>query len=293
VTEDETVAAVAGARVVFVNFAPITRRALAELAPGASVIRYGVGYDNVDVTAAQALGVQVANIPDYGVGTVADHAAASLLALARRLSSYDTLIRTHGWARPGDVGPLRGLATMVVGLVGFGRIAQAVAQRMTPFGCTLIAHDPYCPPETMAALAVEPVTLDMLASRSHAVSLHAPATDGTRKLVDAAFLGALPRGAILVNTARGGLVDEAALAAALSDGRLAAAALDVTDPEPWARDSPLRTAPNLLLSPHAAFYADDSLDSLQQLASDEAGRALRGEPLRCPITAIAHDGAPS
>ncbi len=282
-TEEETVAAVAGASVAFVNFAPVTRPVLAALAPGATVVRYGIGYDNVDTAAADDLGVQVANVPDYGVSTVADHSAASLLSLARRRTSYDALVRAHGWARPADVGPLMGLSTMTVGLVGFGRIAQEVAKRLLPFGCTVIASDPHCPPSAMTDAGVEAVGLDELLARANAVSLHAPLTEETRHLVDAAFLAALPRGAILVNTARGGLVDEAALAAALTEGHLAGAALDVTDPEPWAADSPLRSAPHLVLSPHAAFYAVDSLDRLQLLASEEAGRALRGEPLRCPV----------
>lgn len=290
-SEDETVAAVAGAEVAFVNFAPVTRAVLAAMAPGATVVRYGIGYDNVDVAAAGELGVQVANVPDYGVSTVADHAAASLLSLARRLTSYDALVRRHGWARPGDVGPLPGLAQMTVGLVGFGRIAQEVARRLAPFGCTIIAHDPHCPADVVTAQGVQPVSLAELLARSSAVSLHAPLTPETRHLVDDAFLRALPAGAILVNTARGGLVDEAALAAALTDGHLAAAALDVTDPEPWASDSPLRDAPGLVLTPHAAFYATDSLDRLQRLASEEAGRALRGEPLRCPVAAPVTQGA--
>ena len=291
--EADTVAAVAGAAVAFVNFAPVTRAVLAAMAPGGTVVRYGIGYDNVDVAAAAELGVQVANVPDYGVSTVADHAAASLLSLARRLTAYDALVRRHGWARPGDVGPLPGLAQTTVGLVGFGRIAQEVARRLLPFGCTVIAHDPHCAPETVRAQGVEPVPLAELLARSNAVSLHAPLTPQTRHLVDAAFLDALPRGAVLVNTARGGLVDEAALAAALHDGRLAAAALDVTDPEPWAEDSPLRDAPHLVLTPHAAFYAVDSLDRLQRLASEEAGRALRGEPLRCPVVGHVTEGAPA
>lgn len=292
-TEDETRSTVAGAVVAFVNFAPMTRSVLAALAPGATVIRYGVGYDNVDLAAAADLGVRVANVPDYGVDTVADHAVASLLTLARRLPVYDHLVRSRGWARPADVGPLPGLAGMVVGLVGFGRISQEVARRLAPFGCRVIAHDPYCPPDTFAAHGVESVSLEELARRSAAVSLHAPVTDATRRLVDDDFLARLPAGAVLVNTARGGLVDEAALAAALTSGHLAAAALDVTDPEPLPTDSPLRSAPHLFLSPHAAFYAVDSLENLQVLASEEAGRALRGEDLRCPVVAPTVEGAAS
>lgn len=283
--------AVTDADVAFVNFAPVTRDVLAAMSPGATVIRYGVGYDNVDLAAAADLGIQVANVPDYGVDTVADHAVASLLMLARRLPMYDSLIRGNGWARPADVGPLQGISSLTVGLVGFGRIAQEVARRLAPFGCTVLAHDPFCPPATMHAAGVERASVGELTSRSNAISLHAPVTDDTFEMVNGAFLAALPNGAVLVNTSRGGLIDEHALAAALHGGRLAAAALDVTQVEPWPEDSPLRSAPNLVLSPHAAFYSVESLDSLQRLAGEEADRALRGEPLRCPVTAPLTSGA--
>lgn len=281
--EEATILAVLGASVALVNFAPITREVLGALPKGATVVRYGIGYDNVDLASAEELGIHVANVPDYGVQTVADHAAASLLSLARRLPAYADLLRENTWARPADVGTIRGLRSTVVGLVGMGRIAQEVVRRLQPFGCTFLGHDPFCAPGVFSSLGVEKVSLTDLAARSHAVSLHAPVTEQTRRMVDQAFLSALPHGAFLVNTARGALVDESALAAALRSGQLAGASLDVTDPEPLSTDSPLRTAPNLSLTPHAAFYDQDSLLKLQLLASEEAGRALRHEPLRCPV----------
>lgn len=279
----ETADAVAGADVVFVNFAPITDSVLARLRPGATVVRYGIGYDNVDVQAAKTRGVRVANVPDYGIETVADHAAASLLALGRRLPTYDHEIRSRGWVRPGDIGPLPGFRSMVVGLVGMGRIAQAVRRRLAPFGFAFVGYDPMCEPGTFERAGVEQVTLAELAARSHAISLHAPATAETHKMIDDEFFASVLPGTVLVNTARGPLIDEGALVRAVDTGRIAAAALDVTDPEPVPLDSPLRTRPQILLTPHAAFYDEDSLHRLQELASDEAGRALREEPLRCRI----------
>lgn len=282
-TEQETADAVEDADVVLVNFAPVTDRVLARLAPGATVVRYGVGYDNVDVPAARRRGVRVANVPDYGVDTVADHTVTLLLAALRRVGAYDAGIRERGWVTPTDVGPVRGFAQTTVGLVGTGRIGLAVADRLRPFGFRVLAHDPYAVPAAVAERGVEVVGLDEVFQRSHAVSLHCPLTEETRHLVDDAALARLPEGAVLVNTARGGLVDEAALVRALSTGRLAAAGLDVFADEPLDPGSGLRGFPQVLLTPHAAFYATDSLERLQTLAAEEADRALSGRPLRSPV----------
>ncbi|MBK0418092.1 C-terminal binding protein [Leucobacter sp. CSA1] len=282
-TEDETIAAVAGADVAFVNFAPMTRRVLQTMQPGSTVIRYGIGVDNVDLPAAEERGVRVANVPDYGIETVADHAAASLLSLARRVPFYDRAIRDDGWSTPTGLGPVRSLRQHTVGLLGFGRIARSVHKRVSAFGAKTIAYDPFCPDEAFAEAGIERVTLDELARRATALSLHAPLTPETENVVDAAFLARMPEASIIVNTARGGLIDEEALAAALDSGRLAGALLDVTRPEPVPADSPLRDAARLLFTPHAAFYDEESLDNLQRLASEEAVRALSGATLRCRV----------
>jgi len=282
-TETETLEAVQGADVALVNFAPITEKVLSAMTSGATVVRYGIGYDNVDVEAARRLGVSVANVPDYGSDTVADHAAAMLLALLRRLPHYDRSIRTEGWCPPGSVGSVPSFSSTTVGLVGVGRIAQSLANRLRGFGFDLIGYDPVLPAEVALAAGVRLVSLEEVAEHSHAVSLHVPATPETHHLVDTDFLARMRDGAVLVNTSRGTLVDEHALAAALTVGTLAGAALDVFDPEPLATDSPLRDCPTALFTPHAAFYSKESLYNLQRLAAEEAARALRSEPLRCPV----------
>jgi D-3-phosphoglycerate dehydrogenase len=283
VEEQETADAVAGADVAIVNFAPITRAVLERMNTGATVVRYGIGYDNVDLDAARQLGVQVANVPDYGVDTVADHAVASLLTMARRIPLYNQRIQTNGWTRPGDVGPIPGFRSMTVGLVGMGRIAQAVHKRLTPFGFSFVGFDPFCPADVFAKLGIEQVGIEELAARSHAVTLHAPSTPETHRMIGKDFFAHAQEGMVLVNTARGPLLDLDALASAVKDGRVAGAVLDVTDPEPLPADSPLRLMPEVVLTPHAAFYDEDSLRNLQQLASDEAVRAVRGEELRCRV----------
>jgi D-3-phosphoglycerate dehydrogenase len=282
-TEEETAAATRGADVLLVNFAPITRRVLEGLAEGATVIRYGVGYDNVDADAAAELGVRVCNVPDYGTGTVADHAAALLLAQLRHLVAYDRAIRERGWLKPADVGPALALHTVTIGLVGTGRIGLALADRLRPFGPRLLAHDPYADADVLAGHGVEAVALDALLAAADAISLHAPDTPETHHIIDAGALRQLKRGAVIVNTARGGLIDTDALVAALADGRVGGAGLDTFEDEPLAADSPLREFANVILTPHAAFFSDASVDDLQRLAAEEAARALRGEPLRSRV----------
>jgi D-3-phosphoglycerate dehydrogenase len=282
-TEEETLAATAGARVVLVNFAPITSRVLRALAPGAAVIRYGIGVDNVDLVAARELGVAVANVPDYGSETVAEHAAACLLALLRGLPRYDHAIRADGWCAPTSVTPMRAFASTTVGLIGTGRIGLALHDRLRALRFNVIAHDPYVDATLVGRRGLPLVDMNELLATSHAVSLHAPLTDRTKHLIDAEALSRMPAGAVLVNTSRGGLVDPDALAEAISSGHIAGAALDVFDPEPLRSDSQLRELPGVILTPHAAFYSQDSVRNLQRLAAEEAERALTGVPLRCRV----------
>ena len=283
-SEEETIAAVQGAKVVFNNFAPINERTMAVMAPGAVVIRYGVGVDNCDLDAARRLGVHICNVPDYGVEEVADHAAAMALSLGRKLSAYDGGIRAGGWKIAEMVPGVRSMSRTTVGLVGFGRIARALARRMQAFGARVLAYDPYVSAEDGRALGVEMVTLDALVPEAHVLSLHVPLTPETRHLIGAARIAAMPQGALLINVSRGGLVDEAALAEALVSGHLAGAGLDVFETEPLPASSPLRRAPNVILTPHAAFFSDASVEKLQSLAAEEAERALTGAPLRCALT---------
>ena len=282
--EDATADAVQGARIVFDNFAPITERVMGGLAPDAVVIRYGIGYDNVDIEAARRLGVRVCNVPDYGVATVADHTVALLLTLLRKVHRFDAEVRARGWYAPGDLGGLPGFADTTIGLVGSGRIGRAVLDRLQPFGFQVLIHDPYLADEEITALGATPSSFGELLERSHAISVHTPLTEATRHLFGDAAIARMRRGAYLVNTARGGMIDEAALAAAVRSGHLGGAALDVYEREPLTNDSELRSLPNVILTPHTAFFSDSALAALQRLATDEAERALRGTPLRCPVT---------
>ncbi|CAM5763854.1 D-isomer specific 2-hydroxyacid dehydrogenase family protein [Labrys miyagiensis] len=278
--------AVRDADVALVQFAPMTRVALEGLAPGARVIRYGVGYDNIDVKAALELGIEVAYVPDYCTDEVADHTATLLLAGLRKLAALDASVRAGEWAAVAVCKPMRPFRDSTVGFLGLGRIGRAVMERLRPFGFAFIVFDPALSEADAATLgARKAATTDGLFAYVDALALHAPSTPATRGIVNASTLARMKPHAMIVNTARGDLIDAAALAEALRSGRLGGAALDVFDREPLPEDHVLRRAPRLQLSPHAAWYSDASIDRLQALAAEEIRRALAGEPMRCPVPA--------
>lgn len=282
-SEEETRSAVRGAHVVLNNFAPLTRRVLEVMAPGAVVIRYGVGVDNVDLIAAKELGVRVCNVPDYGIDEVADHATAMTLALVRKLNRYDAGIREGEWKIDRMIDGVRSLRETTVGLIGLGRIARSYATRMAVFGCRITGYDPFVSDDAARAAGVEPMSRDEVIASADVLSLHVPLTPDTRHLIDADALARMPAGSIIINCSRGGLVDETALSDALRRGHLSGAGLDVFEQEPLPADSPLRHSSSVLMSPHAAFFSNASVEKLQQLASEEALRGLRGETLRCRL----------
>lgn len=282
-TEDETKAALRGADIALVNFAPVTDAVLAGMAPGAVIVRYGIGYDNIDLDAANLRGISVCNVPDYGGDTVADHAVTLALMLLRKVTQFDRVLASGEWISPPALAPILASAQTTIGLLGTGRIGTAVAQRLQPFGFKTLAYDPFAQPETAGRNGIELVPIEVLFEKSNLISLHAPATPETHKIVNAGNLARMQQGSYVVNTARGSLIDQDAVLEALESGQLAGVGLDVFDPEPLPRDHGLRRHPNAVLTPHAAFYSEQSLQNLQRLASEEAIRAGRGERLRCLV----------
>lgn len=232
------------------------------------LVRPYVGYDDIDVDAATERGILVANIPDTFVEEVANHTLALILAANRKLLQMDRLVRRGAWAageRPREAArPIRRLSTMTLGLIGFGNIARLVAQRAAPFGFRILAHDPYIAPDATGGTGVELVDMDELLRASDVVSVHVFLSPQTRGLISAERLALMKPEAYLVNTARGPIVDETALIAALHEGRLAGAALDVFEKEPLAADSPLIGMENVVLAPHLASYSDEG-DHLHRL----------------------------
>ena len=277
--EADVVAAAAAADVLLVQFAKVTRQAIERLPPDSAIVRYGIGLDNIDLSAARKRGIRVAYVPDYATGEVADHTATLILTALRKIIPLDQSVRAGAWDAVGIARPLRSLADATVGFVGFGRIGQQVHARLQPFGLTSIYYDPYADTDALSARAVD---LDTLFSTADIVTLHSPLSPVTQHLVDAHRLAQMKSSAILVNTARGGLIDTAALEEALVAKRIAGAALDVFEQEPLPGTSGLRRCPNLILTPHAAWYSDGAVERLQALAADEVDRHLSGRPARCP-----------
>ncbi|MFB3818254.1 MAG: C-terminal binding protein [Candidatus Methylomirabilales bacterium] len=280
---EEEVLALAGEADAILNcYAKVTARVIAGLKRCRLIARYGIGVDNVDLDAATRAGILVTNVPDYCVDEVSDHALALLLALARRIVAADAAVKAGAWDVVAHKGIQR-LRGQTLGLLGFGKIARALAAKARALGLRVVATDPYVDAAAMAQQQVRAVDLDTLLAEADAVSVHVPLSPKTRGILGERELARMKPTAFVINTSRGGLVDEPALAAALQAGRLAGAGLDVVAQEPPAPDHPLRQAPNLILTPHLAFYSREAVVELQTKAAEEVARALRGEPPRSPV----------
>lgn len=262
-SEDEVIEAARDADGILVQYAPVTDRVLEALPRLRAIGRYGVGVDTVDVDAATARRVAVSNVPDYGTEDVSDHAVALALALVRGVVQLDRGVRAGQHALT-SVKPLHRVKELVFGVVGMGRIGTATAAKARALGFTVIGCDPHVPPRTEAEEGIEAVELDALLERADIVSLHVPLDASTHHLVDDAALSRTKEGAVLVNTCRGGVVDTAAVVRALRSGRLKGAALDVFEEEPLPLDSPLVDLPNTVLTPHAAWYSEESYSELKR-----------------------------
>ena len=246
------------------------------------IARTGIGIDTVDLAAATARGIVVTNVPEYCEDEVSDHAMALMLALARNVTRGNSSVHGGDWDLAA-VKPIHRLRGRTVGLVGFGKTARLVARKAQGFGLDVLAYDPYVGPTAVTALGVELVSLKELLARSDFVSVHAPLTPGTRHMIGAEALAMMRPGAVVVNTARGGLVDVAALAEALDSGAIAGAGLDVLPDEPPAADLPLYGRPNVILTPHTAFYSEESVLDLQVKAAQQVALVLSGRDPVYPV----------
>ncbi|HVC83802.1 MAG TPA: C-terminal binding protein [Solirubrobacteraceae bacterium] len=271
--EDTLVEQVAGADAVLVTYARVSARVIAAAERCQVIARYGIGYDNVDVAAASEAGIFVTNVPDYCLDEVADHALALLLALARGVVAASARVREGEW--PGGQGKIHRLRGRRLALIGVGAVGRRVAVRAQAFGLTVIGFDPYLDPWDVADVA-RAGDLEAAVAEADFVSLHTPLTDANRHMVGDELISLMRRSPVIINTARGGLVDHDALLAALEDGRLSGAALDVTEPEPLPADHPLRRDPRVVLTAHMAFYSLEAGEELRRRAAEEVGRVLRG-----------------
>lgn len=271
---------------LMVTFAQIDRSIIEELSECRVIGRFGIGVDNIDIDAATSAGIQVCYVPDYCLDEVSDHAMALLLSLARKVTYGNSLVQSGRWEGKA-VAPLWRLRGRTLGLVGLGKISQALVPKALAMGFKIIAHDPYIDSGVAASLGVELVEFAALLEQSDCVSIHAPLTAETENLFDRNAFEKMRPGALLINTARGPLVNEQALAEALDDGRIAGAALDVLPSEPPPSDCPLLNRDNVILTPHTAYYSEDALLDLQTKAASDVASVLCGRTPKYPFNRIA------
>jgi (R)-1-hydroxy-2-aminoethylphosphonate ammonia-lyase len=259
------------ADLIFTCYDPITAEVIAAAPRLRGIVKYGVGTDSIDLESAAAHGIPVAHCPDYGTDTVADHALALLIAVARKIPAIDRDMQTSGWLWPEDRYCGVDLAGKTLGLVGFGRIGKAMARRGGGFGMRRLVYDPYVPHDTAGWGDLALVALEEVLEEADFLSMHCVLTPETRHLIGPDQLGRMKQSAILVNVSRGALVDPSALVEALREGRIAGAGLDVFPAEPLDRSDPLHALENVVLTPHLAFYTHEAHARLEE----QCGRAVR------------------
>lgn len=250
------------------------------------ICRIGTGLDAIDIPAATQRGIWVTNVPDYAVDEVSSHAIALLLNHARRLPTLFDLVERGQWWDAKQVGPIRRLRGQTLGLLAYGRIGQATARKAQGLGLNVIAYDPYLTEDALAADGVRKADLETMLREADYLSLHAPLTDSTREILNATTLALMKPTAYIINTARGGLINETALLEAVQSGTIAGAALDVLQKEPVAPDSPLLTERRILLTPHAAWYSEEANEDVRVKGAEDVVRVLRGERPRTPVNQI-------
>ncbi|MFC2059436.1 C-terminal binding protein, partial [Chloroflexota bacterium] len=284
-SEDEIVSAVGDADAIITAtvLMPFSRKVLKSLRNCKFIMSVGIGYDKLDVEAATELGIIAANIPDASLEEVSDHAMALILACTRRVIQLNDSVRLGNWETTNPyirkaiwprMSRLRG---QILGLIGFGRIARTLVPKATGFGLKIIAYDDYVPESIFRNFGVACVTLDQLLTQADIVSLHVPLTSETTYLLGLEQLKKMKPSGCLINTARGAVVDSEALYIALSNGYISVAALDVTDPEPIALDSPLLTLSNIIVTAHSAHVSPLSAAEQYLRPAEELIRVVRGE----------------
>jgi len=281
---EDILAVAKDADAILVTYAKLPRDLILQLTRCKAIGRFGLGVDNIDLPTCKEKGIAVNYVPDYCIHEVSDHAMALLLSLIRKIPLANRLVQAGRWEMPAVV-PITRIKGTVLGLLGFGHIPRLVAPKAKAFGMTVIAYDPYCDKKLFAETGVESVDLDTLYKRSDYISVHAPHTPQTRGMVNAEAFGKMKKGVYVVNTARGPLIDEPALVAALDAGQVGGAALDVVTVEPLAKDSPLLGRDNVVITPHTAFYSIEALNELQTKCAADVARVLSGEKAVYPISA--------
>jgi D-3-phosphoglycerate dehydrogenase len=281
---EDILAVARDADAILVTYAKLLGDLLRQLTRCKAIGRFGLGVDNIDIKTAAELGITVTYVPDYCMHEVSDHAMALLLALVRKIPLSNAVVQGGRWEMPAVV-PIHRLVGRVLGLVGFGNIPRALAPKAKAFGLRVVTYDPYVSPTALAAAGIEGVSFEQLLEISDFVSIHAPLMPATHGLFNTEVFGKMKKGALLINTARGPLIDEDALVAALNSGQLGGAALDVVAVEPLPKESQLIGRDNVILTPHTAFYSVEALNELQTKCAADVARVLSGEKPVYPVKA--------
>jgi D-3-phosphoglycerate dehydrogenase len=282
-TPQEVIDAAEGADALLVQYADITDEVFEALPDLQAVGRYGIGVDSIDVDAAAEHGVPVVNVPDYCIEEVPTHTLALLLACVRKVPSYDRAIKGGEWDWTAGK-PIRRLTGATLGLVGFGKLPRRLIELVDGFDPEVLVYDPYVDATEIEAAGAEKVDFDALLERSRYVSVHAPLTDETRNLIDADALDRMREDAILINTARGPLVDYEALTDAINAGDIAGAGLDVLPEEP--PPSPPLDHDAIVYTPHVAWYSEESAETMRRTVTEDVLGILRGEAPHNPVTDV-------
>jgi D-3-phosphoglycerate dehydrogenase len=287
-TEEELIEHGREADALLVIGEPLTAKVIEQLDRCRVIARFGAGLDNVDIDAATRAGIQVTYVPGASVEEVSDHALAMIFSLARRMPDLDAATRSGDWSILDKLPPFRRLVDQTVGVIGLGRIGQVLARKVRGLGMDLVAYDPYLDDAALSALGARPLPLplDELLAVSDYVSIHTPLMPETKHLIGAAELARMKPTACLINVARGGVVDQEALVAALGEGRLAGAGVDVFETEPLALDDPLLALGNVILSPHAAHHSLESMNELRGRVIADVAAVLAGEEPHFPVNAV-------
>ncbi len=244
-----------------------------------AIIRYGIGVDNIDVSAATEKGIMVINVPDYCISEVSDHTIALMLSIIRKITQSVESTKKGEWKSTNFTASFR-LEGKILGIIGFGRIGRSVASKMKPFGLEILVYDPFANKDLIESLNAKSVSLEELLQRSDIITLHCPLTGETKKIIREETLRLMKNTAYLVNTARGGLVDENALYKALKEGWIAGAALDVLEKEPPEPNNPLLSLSNVIVTPHIAWCSPEAFWHLENSVVEEVIRIFKGEKPR-------------
>jgi D-3-phosphoglycerate dehydrogenase len=285
-SEEEAVRELESADAILLNLFPLTGRIISKLRQCKVISRYGIGYDNVDVEEATRRGMWVCRVPDYCVEETSDQTLGLLLDCVRRISYKDREIRKGRWNLHREMHTGR-IAGKTLGIIGYGAIGRRLHRKVSGFGLgRVLVSDPYVDPALVEIAGAHPVDMRILLREADFVTLHVPLTKETRGLISAKEIGTMKRTAVMINTSRGPVVDERALTAALSEGRIAGAGLDVFEHEPLQADNLLKTMDNVVLSDHASWYSEESLVELKTKAARNVAAVLSGEKPHYPVNSI-------